>query len=113
MPSNLIRKVISIDKEARQEIEDLKQEKDKDRINEYLKEEKKKFIERYTLEVNEQISSTKKKIDADIENKKKEASKQFEEIIESIEEKFNKNKDHWIDLIYKFCIEDTKGDING
>lgn len=100
---NIVSSVIEIDKEARLQIETLKKEKED--IGNFIKSEKKKIIDQYNKEMNEQIEITRNKVKTDIDNKKQAVLSEYNKSIESIENNFKENKDKWVELIYQYCIE--------
>jgi len=106
MRNNIIREVIEIDKDARKQVELLKEEKNK--LNDFLRKEKDNIIQKYTNEVNNTIETTKAEIDADIKKRKQEAIDEYQNILDNIEKTFDTHKEEWIDSIYNYCIEDSK-----
>ncbi len=102
--ASIISKVTELDKQMRQKVNKLKEEKEKLPI--FLREQRKEITKKYESEAKSFIQSKKVKNDNELKSAKKSAIKELELAIKDIEKAYDENKDKWINEIYKQCIED-------
>ena len=100
---NLIRELVELDKLKRLEIQKLEDEKAK--LGSFLREERKRIEAEYKLEAKKKYDARKEEIDKIISEAQVKAKLDFEDNLKELEEAYKKNKDQWIEMLYKYCIE--------
>ena len=100
---NLIRELVELDKLKRLEIQKLEDEKAK--LGSFLREERKRIEDEYKLEAKKKYDARKEEIDIIISEAQVKAKSDFEDNLKELEEAYKKNKDQWIEMLYKYCIE--------
>jgi recombinational DNA repair ATPase RecF len=98
----LIKDVIELDKVYRSKVEDLNQEKEK--INVFLQEEKKRQKKQYENDAKAKIKQLQADIAADLEKRKQEEIAEAGTLLANLEAGFASNRTEWIDNIYNYCI---------
>ena len=106
--ASIISKVTDLDKEMRIKVKELEGKREK--LPEFLREQKKELINKYELKSKTEIKTRKAEIDKLLSEAKKMSKKELKESLTQIEESYKENKDKWIEQIYKQCIEDYMGD---
>lgn len=101
---NLIRDVIELDKAARNEVAKLIEEKE--HISDFLREERKKIEKKYKADSAQKLANEKKVLLAELEQRKKQNSIEFEISKKALEQAFLEKKDVWIESIYQDCIKE-------
>ncbi|MDD4183837.1 MAG: hypothetical protein WC251_02220 [Candidatus Izemoplasmatales bacterium] len=99
----LIKDIIEVDKIHRAEVDALMREKEK--INDFIREEKKRLKTQLQNASKSDIMKFKADIALDLKNKKQEAITESEAMLAKLESSFKKNKETWIDDIYDYCIQ--------
>lgn len=107
MPS-IISKVTELDKQMRQKVTELDNEKSKLPI--FLREQKQIIMEKYTKEAKDKVNARKAEVESDLKEKKAEAKKLLKLTIEQIETYFEENKEAWVSEIYQQCLLDYMGE---
>lgn len=98
----IISEVIDIDKEMRNKITKIQKEKEK--IPKFLHDEKERISKEKTQEAKDLIESKKQEIEADLKMRISKANTEYEGSKQYIDEKFKKQREEWIEEIYKYCI---------
>ncbi|HOO43444.1 MAG TPA: hypothetical protein PKU69_00095 [Bacillota bacterium] len=102
--ASIISKVTELDKQMRQKVKELEEEKAKLPI--FLRQQRKDLSAKYEAEAKQQIEARKQKIETDLKDAKNSAEKDLKEAMKEIQDIYQKNKDEWIESIYQQCISD-------
>jgi len=101
---NLIRDVIELDKKYRTQVELLEAEKNK--ISDFLRAERAKLDSKYKNAASKELEQVKHEMEIDLETRKLEAKKDFDDTLNRLVNSFEKNKAEWVETIYQFCIQE-------
>jgi len=101
MQHNLVKEIISLDKQARQKIDALKEKKEN--LGQVIKKEVNEIEHQLTLEIETKIKETKIGFEASINEKEKKELELFQETLKKIKDRYTDNKDLWIKDIYENC----------
>jgi len=99
----LIKDIIEVDKIHRAEVDALLREKQK--INEFIHEEKKRLKTKLQNASKAEITKLKADIALDLHTKKQEAIVESDAMLAKLESSFKENKETWIENIYDYCIQ--------
>jgi len=100
---NLAKEIIAIDRIARKKIELLENEKKE--LPDFLRIEKTDKMKQYKLEVENEIKETKKVFEVDLKTKQANSVKDLNKRVKEIDDKYQKNRENWIDSLYEECLK--------
>ncbi len=100
----LIKDIIELDKIYRTQVNHLREEKEK--INDIVREEKKRLQKIYQAEADKKIIEIKNQIVTDLDTRKKSAMAEFDSTLKALEKSFQENSDKWVEKIYNYCLEE-------
>ena len=100
----IIRDVVEIDKDMREVIKRIQEEKEK--IPNFLHTEKERISLEERRKVDNLIENRKQEIKLDLENRIKQATKEYNDSKVHISKTFDKYREEWIEEIYKYCVSD-------
>ncbi|NLW53028.1 MAG: hypothetical protein GXY87_06685 [Tissierellia bacterium] len=103
MEVDVIRELISLDREAQKRVEQAHEMK----VNliKKIAEDKNKISKEAWEEVKREVDIRKKELDQEIQNEAQENMNSFKEVSSKIETIFNENKEAWLDELFSRCIE--------
>lgn len=103
MEVDVIRELISLDREAQKRVEQAHEMK----VNliKEIAEDKNKISKEAWEEVKREVDIRKKELDQEIQNEAQENMNSFKEVSSKIETIFNENKEAWLDELFSRCIE--------
>ncbi len=102
MQDSITKEIIALDKKLREKIELL--ELEKQHLDQTIEKETIKLKELFQLEMTKLVEETKKLNDSIYKTKKQQVKKEFEVRLETIQTKFDANKDAWVESIFNACI---------
>ena len=102
--ASIISKVTELDKQMRQKVKELSDEKDK--LPVFLREQRKEITKKYQEDAKKIINSRKSKILEETKSAEDNAKLELMKSISDIEKHYADNKDKWIEEIYQQCIKD-------
>ncbi|MBI9009619.1 MAG: hypothetical protein JEZ05_06265 [Tenericutes bacterium] len=106
--ASIISKVTELDKLMRNKVKELEGKREK--LPEFLREQKKELINKYELESKREIEARKAEIEKSLSEAIKSSEKELKESLVEIEESYKENKDKWVEQIYKQCVDDYTGE---
>jgi uncharacterized protein YjbJ (UPF0337 family) len=106
--ASIISQVTDLDKKMRIKVQELEGKREK--LPEFLREQKKKLVSKSELQSKVEVKAKKAEIDKVLDEARKSAKGELEVLLSKIEESYKENKDKWITEIYNQCIEDYMGD---
>jgi|AntAceMinimDraft_17_1070374.scaffolds.fasta_scaffold02091_6 hypothetical protein len=105
--ASIISKVTDLDKEMRIKVKKLEGKREK--LPEFLREQKKELINKYETIAKAEISKKKSKLGKLLKEANNHSEKELKDMMVQIEKSYKENKDKWIEKIYNQCIEDYMG----
>ena len=105
--ASIISKVTDLDKEMRIKVKELEGKREK--LPEFLREQKKELINKYETTAKAEISKKKSKLGKLLKETNNHSKKELKDMMVQIEKSYKENKDKWIEKIYNQCIEDYMG----
>jgi len=103
MPDIIIRKLIEMDKAAREKVDAF--QKEKDNFETYLKATKQELMAKHTEETKGKIEEAITKFNAELGEKKALLLQEYEAILNEINTIYKQNRQSWVDEIFKACCE--------
>jgi len=103
MPDITIRKLVELDKEAREKISAFQAEKDN--FDAFLKMTRKEMIERHSQEIQLKINEAITKYNFDLQEKKQALSTEFSATLADIDDMSSQKKREWVEELYRACLE--------
>lgn len=103
MADSIIKYTVNLDKQAREAIEKLEQEKLG--LDQKVKEEAKSLETQHKKENASKLEQNKKDYQEEIETRKVKELDHFNKQLKNMEEQFEKNQNQWIDEIFENCIK--------
>ncbi len=100
----LIKDIIELDKTYRMQVNQLREEKEK--INDIVREEKKRMQKNFQTEANKKKIEIKDQIVTDLDTRKKTAIAEYDSTLKALEKSFQANSDNWVEKIYNYCLEE-------
>ena len=99
----LIQEIVKADERAREELKQIREEKAN--VSAKMMEMRPNIEARYKKEAEDKIIENKAKLEHELEKKTLQYSVQYEKSLEKLVDRFNKNKEHWVESIYKNCLD--------
>jgi len=103
MHHNIIKDTINLDKNAREQVQELKLEKEN--LGEAIKQESTKLQKQYKEEIKHTLKETKASLEKEVHLKQESELLSYEKTLVDIQKQYEANKDAWIEEIYKECIK--------
>ncbi|HBY65248.1 MAG TPA: hypothetical protein DEG42_02490 [Acholeplasmataceae bacterium] len=103
MHHNIIKDTINLDKNAREQVQALKLEKEN--LGEAIKQESTKLQKQYKEEIKHTLKETKASLEKDVHLKQESELLSYDKTLVDIQKQYEANKDAWIEEIYKECIK--------
>jgi len=98
----LIQEIVEADEKARENLQEIKEERA--HVSAKVMEMRPVIETRYKKEAEDRIHQHKIKLENDFEKKSLHYSVQYEKSLEKLIDRFNKNKDVWVESIYNNCL---------
>jgi len=98
----LIQEIVEADEKARESLQEIKEERA--HVSAKVMEMRPVIETRYKKEAEDRILQHKIKLENDFEKKSLQYSVQYEKSLEKLIDRFNKNKDVWVESIYNNCL---------
>jgi valyl-tRNA synthetase len=103
MHHNIIKDTINLDKNAREQVEELK--KEKENLGETIKLETIKLKKQFKDEIKHVLKETKVSLEKEVHIKQDSELLSYEKTLAEIQKQYEANKDTWVDEIFKECIK--------
>jgi hypothetical protein len=103
MHHNIIKDTINLDKNAREQVQALKLEKEN--LGETIKQESTKLQKQYKEEIKHTLKETKASLEKEVHLKQESELLSYEKTLVDIQKQYEANKEVWIEEIYKECIK--------
>ena len=103
MHHNIIKDTINLDKSAREQVQELKLEKEN--LGEAIKQESLKLHKQYKEEIKQTLKETKASLEQEVHLKQKSELLSYDKTLVDIQKQYETNKEAWIEAIYKECTK--------
>lgn len=103
MPDITIRKLVDLDKEAREKVSAFQTEKDN--FDVFLKMTRKEMIDRHSREIQQKIDETIAKYNFDLQEKKRSLHDEFAATLSDINAMSAEKKQEWVEELFQACLE--------
>ena len=103
MPDQMIRKLIEIDKSARQKVEAV--QKEKDNLEEFLATARRTLLREETEKTETAIREALAKGEGEKVEKTARLAFDFDVTMKNLESRYADNRDAWIDSLFQACLE--------
>jgi V/A-type H+/Na+-transporting ATPase subunit G/H len=103
MHHNIIKDTINLDKNAREQVQELKLEKEN--LGEAIKQESTKLQKQYKEEIKHTLKETKASLEKEVHLKQESELLSYDKTLVDIQKQYEANKEVWIEEIYKECIK--------
>jgi V/A-type H+/Na+-transporting ATPase subunit G/H len=103
MHHNIIKDTINLDKNAREQVQELKLEKEN--LGEAIKQESTKLQKQYKEEIKHTLKETKASLEKEVHLKQESELLSYDKTLVDIQKQYEANKEVWIEDIYKECIK--------
>lgn len=100
---DLIKRLVEADEKARESLREI--EDDRAHASSKIMELRPEIEARFNREATETIQQRKVKLEAEYERKSLQYSIQYEKSLEQLIDRFNKNKNTWVESIYDNCLD--------
>lgn len=103
MPDQMIKKLIELDKFARQKVESA--QKEKDELEDFLKIARRTLLKEETAKTQAAIREALEQGERDKVAKAAELKDDFETTLKDIEARYAEHRDEWVEALFKACLE--------
>jgi len=103
MPDITIRKLVELDKDAREKVSAFQAEKDN--FDQFLKMTRQEMMERHSQEIQQKIDETIAKYNFDLQEKKQALSAEFSATLADIDAMSAQKKQEWVEDLFRSCLE--------
>ncbi len=100
---NIIRKIIESDREAREKVERVKEERQN--IQSSLQSKAKDIAEEYRQQALARVSEQKTLLETSLQQHTSKAKDEYDKAVASLQEQFEANQKQWVDEIVKHCLQ--------
>ncbi len=100
--NQLIKEIVDADERARKELEEIKQMHAQ--VATKMMKRRPEIEAEFKKDAEDRINLYKTKLENEFEKKTLQYSVQYEKSLEKLIDRFNKNKDSWVESIYKNCL---------
>lgn len=99
----LIKEIVEADEIARERLQEVKEERAQAAAK--VMEMRPEIEARFKKEAEDRVHQHKIKLDNEYEKKSLQYSVQYDKSLEQLIDRFNKNKDTWVESIYDRCMD--------
>lgn len=99
----LIKDIVEMDKAARNELEQIKEELDK--VPAYVASQRPLIEERYKNSTEQHLMELKEKLQAEYNEKVMQTSVKYEKSLEKLRNQYKYNRERWLKEIFENCID--------
>lgn len=103
MHHNIVKDTINLDKSAREQVQELKLEKEN--LGEAIKHESARLQKQFKEEIKLTLKETKASLEKEVHLKQESELLSYEKTLVDIQKQYEANKESWIEEIYKECIK--------
>ncbi len=101
--STIVRDTIILDKKAREQIEEL--ENERNQIEDKLKAEAALLKKQYDVEVKKRLKEVKNDYENEIKEREIKELETYNKTLKMIEKEYEAHQEEWVEAIYKACID--------
>lgn len=99
----LIKEIVEADENARERLQEVKEERAQAAAK--VMELRPEIESRFKKEAEDRVHQHRIKLDNEYEKKSLQYSVQYEKSLEQLIDRFNKNKETWVESIYDRCLD--------
>lgn len=100
----LIKEITELDKMARTELQQIKEEMDK--VPAYIASQRPIIEEKHKNDSERKLNELNEKLQAEYKEKVIQTSEKYEKSLEKLRYQYNQNRERWLKSIYEKCIDE-------